>query len=74
MPGVYRPYTAADIIGSLQDSIDSVASSVTSSSTSGVGYFGEADETMTTSDAATGTVLTTAPAWGSGTWGGLSWG
>jgi hypothetical protein len=72
MPGVFRPYTAADIIGSLQDGIDAATSTDTSSN--GLGYFGEADETAGFTDAVTATVLTANPAWDAGQWGSLAWG
>lgn len=71
MPGVYRPYTAADIIGSLQDGID--AATNTDTSVSGVGYFVEADETLGITDSAT-VAEQAIPAWDAGQWGSFGWG
>lgn len=71
MPGVFRPATFADVIGSMQDGID--AATNTNTSTSGTGYFAEDDETMTLADSATGTAQAN-PAWGAGVWSGFTWG
>lgn len=70
MPGVFRPSTFADVIGSLQDGLD--AATNTDSSTSGVGYFAEADETLSLADSATATAQVN-PAWDNGTWGAVIW-
>lgn len=71
MPGVYRPYTAADVIGSLSDAIDAVSNTNTTSS--GLGDFVEADETLGVTDSATVSAQAN-PAWNAGTWGAVSWG
>lgn len=71
MPGVLRPYTIADVIGTLQDGIDAVGN--TDTSTSGTGYFVEADETLGITDTATVTSQVN-PTWDAGTWGAVVWG
>lgn len=71
MPGVFRPYTAADVIGALQDGIS--AATNTDTSVSGIGFFTEADETLGITDVATVTSQPV-PVWGAGLWGSFSWG
>lgn len=69
MPGVFRPYTLADVLGTIQQQ----AQGDTDTSVSGVGYFAEADETVTSADSATATAGVN-PAWEAGTWGTVVWG
>lgn len=71
MPGVFRPYTIADVIGSLQDQIGAATSA--NSTTAGTGHFLEADETLGITDTATVTAQAN-PAWDAGTWGTFTWG
>jgi hypothetical protein len=71
MPGVFRPSTFADVVGQLQDGIDSATSA--SSTAQGTGHFTEADETLGLIDAATVTGQAN-PVWGAGTWGAFNWG
>ena len=68
MPGVFRPYTLADVLGQ----INQQAIGNTDTSVSGVGYIGEADEQMTLADTATATAGTN-PTWNNGTWGAFTW-
>ena len=68
MPGVYRPYTLTDVLGTIQQQ----AIGDTGTSVSGVGYFAEADETVPAGDSATATVQPPAT-WDNGTWGAFSW-
>lgn len=70
MPGVFRPYTVADVIGSLSDQIGSLQASSTSA---GTGFVTEADETATISDAVTVTTQAN-PAWNQGQWSVFTWG
>jgi hypothetical protein len=68
MPGVYRPYTLADILGVLSGQTDNL----TDTSTTGLGYFAEVDETLVVGDSYTTTVA--APTgWDQGTWGCVQW-
>lgn len=69
MPGVFRPYSLTDVLGTIQDQ----ATGNTDTSTSGVGYFAEADETLSLADSATATAQVN-PAWDNGTWGAVIWG
>jgi hypothetical protein len=66
--GVFRPYSLVDVLGS----INNQNSSSPDTSTSGVGYIGEADEQTTWSDSAS-TVVRTAPGWNLEVWGGSVW-
>lgn len=68
MPGVYRPYSLTDILGTLSDQ----SSQQQDTTISGLGDFAETAELATLSDAVTGTVTTNA-GWGSGTWGTTAW-
>lgn len=68
MPGVYRPYTWVDILRSLNGSNQSAADT----STSGVGYFAEADETVSCADAATA-LVTVNPTWDQAEWSSFAW-
>lgn len=68
MPGVYRPYSLADVLGSMQQQ----AIGDTNTSVSGLGSLAEADETVTLADSATGTAQLN-PAWDAGQWGAVTW-
>lgn len=70
MPGVYRPYTLVDILGTLnaQSTQQAGAELVT-----GLGDFGEVDETLGAIDSMTTTVQVN-PAWDAGVWGAVTWG
>lgn len=68
MPGVYRPYSLADVLGSMQQQ----AIGNTDTSVSGLGSLAEADESVTLADAVTGTAQVN-PAWDGGTWGAITW-
>lgn len=68
MPGVFRPYSLADVLGSMQQQ----AIGDTGTSVSGLGSLAEADETVTIADSATGTAGVN-PAWDAGTWGAVIW-
>jgi hypothetical protein len=69
MPGVFRPYTLADVLGTINQ-IQTGAQS--QGSVTGIGLFAEADETVPLADSWASTVQ--APAtWDSGVWGSTSW-
>ena len=69
MPGVLRPYTLEDVLGAMNNQIQSAQQAEL---ISGVGSFAEADETLTLADSATG--AHSAPAgWDAGIWGATSW-
>lgn len=68
MPGVFRPSTLADVLGTLQQQ----AIGDTGTSVSGVGYFAEDDEMMAMADSATAATGTN-PTWGNGEWGSVVW-
>jgi len=69
MPGVFRPYTLSDVLGTIQQQ----ALGNTDTAVSGVGAFAEADETAALADSATLTAGAN-PAWDGGTWGAVTWG
>jgi hypothetical protein len=68
MPGVFRPYSLADVLGTLQQQ----ALGNTDTSVSGIGSIAEADESVTMTDSATGTAALN-PAYDAGTWGAVVW-
>jgi hypothetical protein len=69
MPGVFRPYTFADVLGSMADQIGAASAGDTSV---GTGHFTEADETLGLTDTAAVTAQPVPP-WDEGTWGAFSW-
>lgn len=71
MPGVFRPYTLADVLGSMSDQIGAVSAGDTS--VTGTGHFLEADETLGITDAATVSAQLN-PAWDASTWSAFEWG
>lgn len=70
MPGVYRPYTLVDVLGTINDQSSQQQGTQL---VSGLGQFAEADETMVTTDAWTSTIQANPP-WDAGTWGQFTWG
>lgn len=68
MPGVFRPYTLVDVLGT----INGQSQDVPDTTVNGVGYYAEADESMEIGDSAT-TYLQTAQAWDQGQWGSIGW-
>lgn len=68
MPGVNRPMTLADVIGTLNEQ----DSSMDSQTIDGLGDFGEVDETVAAADAAFITAGTPA-GWDAGQWGATQW-
>jgi hypothetical protein len=70
MPGVFRPYSLVDILGTLNDqSSQPVGSEIVN----GLGYFAEVDETITSADSAF-TSVQLPPGWDQSVWGGFLWG
>lgn len=70
MPGVVRPYTFADVLGTLNS--QSLGSITPSTSISGVGFFAEADETSTSTDQVS-TLVGPLIGWDQEDWGSFSW-
>lgn len=68
MPGVYRPYSLTDVLGTLTDQ----SAQQQDTTVTGLGDFAETAELFTLSEHVTGTV-TTNPTWGGGTWGTVTW-
>lgn len=68
MPGVFRPYSLADVLGTIQQQ----ALGDTDTSVSGLGTIAEADESVTLAETATATAQAN-PAWGAAQWGGFTW-
>jgi hypothetical protein len=70
MPGVLRPYTLTDVLGTLNAQNQAAQQGVTQ--VNAVGSFAEADETVPASDSATATHA--APnGWDAGIWGATQW-
>jgi hypothetical protein len=72
MPGVFRPYTLVDILGTLND--QSSGQQGSDQIISGLGFFAETDESAQTSDSMTGTLIVGNSAWDAGAWGSTTWG
>lgn len=70
MPGVLRPYTLNDVLGTLNAQNQAVSQGATI--VDGIGTFAEADEAVTAADSATATHLAV-PGWDGGIWGGTQW-
>ena len=70
MPGVFRPYTLVDVLGTINENN---AQQQTNGQINGLGAFVEADETLGAVDSVTTTVQTN-PAWDAGQWGAFTWG
>lgn len=68
MPGVNRPMTLADVIGT----INQQSTTVDQQTVSGLGEFAEVDETIAAADAAFITAGTPA-GWDQGQWGATQW-
>lgn len=67
MAGVLRPYSLADVLGTLNQQTTNTTDTV-----AGLGTLAEADEGVPLADSATTTVQPVS-AWDSGQWGALSW-
>ncbi len=68
MPGVFRPYTLVDILGTLNDQSLAAQGSVIN----GIGFFAETDENFSFSDSVTTTVQANAT-YDNGAWGFFTW-
>jgi hypothetical protein len=71
MPGVYRPYTWVDILGTLNNGLQQATQGTTT--ITGISAIGEVDENIVMTDTVTGTVVSTAPGWNQATWGTFAW-
>jgi hypothetical protein len=70
MPGVVRPYTLVDVLGTLNS--QSQGSSNVATTISGLGYFAEADETVSSTDSAS-TLVTANLGWDQGAFNAITW-
>ena len=69
MPGVFRPYTLVDVLGTLnQENAEAQGEIITSQ-----GYFAQTGEKYTLHDTMATTVQAS-PAYDAGVWGSFSWG
>jgi hypothetical protein len=68
VPGVFRPYSLADVLGTIQQQ----ALGDTDTSVSGLGTIAEADEAVSLAETVTATAQVN-PAWGAGQWGSVVW-
>ncbi len=69
MPGVFRPYTLVDILGTMNDQITNGNQVDTPN---GLGDFAETEEVLPISDTMDTTVRAN-PTWDNGTWGTFTW-
>jgi len=68
VPGVFRPYTLVDVLGT----INGQSTQQTGDIINGLGSFAETDEQATVTDKAVATAQLN-PTWDNGTWGTLIW-
>ena len=68
MPGVFRPYTLVDVLGTLNDQSSAAQGSVISSQ----GFFSATNENFTLHDTVT-TIVQSNRLWDQGTWGSVTW-
>jgi hypothetical protein len=69
MPGVFRPYTLVDILGTLNDQSSQAQGGIITSQ----GFFSQTAENFTSHDTMTTTVQAN-PTWDNGFWGSFTWG
>lgn len=71
MPGVFRPYTLVDVLGTLnQESVGALGSQ---GLVAGTGFFAATNEEFTLHDTVATTVQAN-PTWDNGFWGQFTWG
>lgn len=70
-PGVHRPYTLVDILGTLNGGIQDNSQGTTT--ITGTSPIGEADENSIVSEASVTGTVTTNLGWGQATWGTFAW-
>lgn len=71
MPGVFRPYTFVDVLGTLNNGLQQATQGDTT--ITGTGLIGEANENSTMSEASVTGTLTTNQGWDQVTWGFVAW-
>lgn len=72
MPGVFRPYTLVDVLGTMNDNS---TQQTANDQIDGLSNFAQTNETFTVSDTVTGTpVVATTTTWDAVTWGTFAWG
>jgi hypothetical protein len=71
VPGVFRPYTLVDVLGTLND--QSTANIGSDAIVNGLGVFAETDETASMADSMATTVQLNS-VYDAGVWGALTWG
>lgn len=69
MPGVFRPYTLVDVLGTMNEQL----TQPTGDTISGFGLFGETAEAATVTDSMSTTVQAN-PVYDAGVWGSFTWG
>lgn len=69
MPGVFRPYTLVDVLGTMNEQL----SQPTGDTINGLGNFAETDESTTIADSMTTTLVVGTYAWDAGVWGSVTW-
>lgn len=72
MPGVFRPYTLVDVLGTMNDNSTQQSAN---DQIDGLSNFAQTNETFTVSDTVTGTTVVAATTtWDAVTWGTFAWG
>lgn len=70
-PGVHRPYTFVDILGTINGGLQDTSQGTTT--ITGTSPIGEVDENSTMSEASVTGTVTTNLGWGQATWGMFAW-
>ena len=68
MPGVFRPYTLVDVLGTMNEQL----TAPTGDTIDGFGFFAETDEAMTFNDSMATTVQANST-YDNGVWGAFTW-
>lgn len=71
MPGVFRPYTFVDILGTLNNGLQQQSQGA--NTITGTGVIGEVDENNTMSEKAITGTVTTNQGWDATVWGTVAW-
>lgn len=72
MPGVFRPMTLVDVLGTMNDNTTQQSSN---DQIDGLGNFAQTNEQFTVTDTVTGTlVVASTVTWDNATWGTFAWG
>lgn len=70
MSGIVRPYTLADVLGTINDQLSAQTSST---AITALGQFAEVDETVPSAELTPTVTVAAVAGWDQGVWGGFQW-